>query len=132
LSCNGQALLLEGVDEWRIVHALRAFPPGEDQRIFRGIPSEAKRSALADVEIYIALQLNPPRDELAARDHYPASAGFHARSNRGMERFGVVGLVVTFGAILGNLKFPRWELGRLDARKNSRYLVPHGSRTRGV
>src|SRR5690242_16143769 len=69
LTRDRQILLLEGIDEGRVVHALGAFPAREDQRILRRIGSEAQRSAFADVKIHVTLQFDRSGDELATRNH---------------------------------------------------------------
>src|SRR5579884_1202008 len=132
LARNRQVLLLEGIDEWGVVHAFGALPTSEDQRVLRNIPSEAQRGAFTYVKIHVVLKLNCACEELAARDHHPTSAGFRAGSNASMKCFSVVGLVIAFGAVLGNVEFAVWELGRLDPRENSWDLIPDGSRARCV
>ena len=56
---DGDVLLFEGVDEWRVVEQLDTFPARENhgQVVFR-VLAELDRRAFGDFEIDVALQMN--------------------------------------------------------------------------
>ena len=72
-------LLLECIDERRVVHQLHAFPASENQRqIFFRISIELDGRAFSNVQINVALQMNRSTREISRRHDDAAASGFVA------------------------------------------------------
>src|SRR5438067_1932057 len=67
--------LFEGVDERRVIHALDAFPAGENDRMPGGIEDETQRRALGEMKVHVAAQLDGAGVKLAWRHDHATAAG---------------------------------------------------------
>ncbi len=123
-------LLLEGVDERRVVHALRPLEARvDDGQVLRRVGAELERRAFGDVEVDVALQMNRAGEE-RARGHDHATAARRVRRRDGLaDGVGVVRPAVAARAVVGDGEIARGETGRPDAREYRGHgLPPDGAR----
>src|SRR5215213_7203694 len=91
LARDGDVLLLEGVDEGRVVHQLSPLPARvDDGQVLRGVVEELQSRALGDVQVDVALQVNRARHEDARGDDDAPAARAVASLNRLAYRLRVV------------------------------------------
>src|SRR5581483_5853723 len=118
-------LLLEGVDERRVVHALGAFKPREDDgQILLRVGNKFERRAFGDVQVDMAPEVDRAREEDARRhEDAPAARGVTGRDGFA-DRFGVVGFTVGSRAVIGDPEVALRECRRLDPAQNGGQLRP--------
>ena len=102
---DGHVLLLEGVDERRVVHHLDALPAREDGRQVRlRLAPECHGRPLRDVQVDAREKPDGPRQEAPRRHDDAPPAGRGARFDRLPERRGAVGRAVAHTAESGDVE----------------------------
>src|SRR5215212_4143276 len=125
LTSDGYVLLLEGVDEGRVVHQLHPLPTREDERqIVLRVSAELECRALGDVQVDVALEVNRAGQERArGHDDAPAPRPV-ARFDGFTYRPRVVEVAARTRPVVRDGKVARGELRRADAREYGGNRVP--------
>src|SRR5205085_721557 len=118
-------LLLECIDERRVVHALCSLESRvNDGQIFLRVCAEFERRAFGDVQIDVALQMNRASQENSGGNDHATTARAVAGFNRLAYGFGRISLAICNRAVIRDLEIARSTNRRLDARKNRRHSIP--------
>src|ERR1051325_6517963 len=113
---DGDVLLLEGVDEGRVVHQLHPLPTREDQRqILRGVLTELDGASRRDVQVDVTQQVNRAGQKRAGRHDDAASASFGTRGDGLTESLCAIRCAVILSAEASDIEIAPGKNRRLDA-----------------
>src|SRR5215210_4083890 len=122
---DGDILLLESVDERRIVHALRALPTSvDDGQVFGRVCAELERRALRKIQVDIALEVNRAGQKRARR-HDDATAARAVTGRYGLA-YGlrIVCRATGARAVIRDLEVARGTPRRTDACEYGGHSAP--------
>ncbi len=125
LAGQGDVVLVQGVDERRIVHQLDALVPGQNVGQVGGrIARELQGRALGHVQFGLALEVDRAGQPHAGRHDHPAPAGLGGGGDGGGDSLGAVGLTALLGPELGDREVATRNGRRLDPRQDDVGLLP--------
>ena len=103
-------LLLVGVNERRVVHALHPLPAREDQgQVAPFVLAEADHRAGLEVQVHVAPQVDCAGEKLTGGNDDAAASGLAAFVDRTAEGVGAIGLAVGLGAEADDVEIAIWE-----------------------
>ena len=101
--------LPEGIDQWRIIHALRAFVAREDHGVILGIGAEEKAGSLSKMQVHVVVQMNGAGEKVPFGDNDPTATSRAARGDRLLDCVRGVCFAVGQGAVSCDVPIAAWK-----------------------